>query len=771
MKKITFLWATACVCASLNAQPNMNDTSFIQLNEIVINASIAGNDAPLTLNTIPRKEITLYGNNGTYPEILRNIGGVYATSDAGNYGDAKINIRGFKQDNISVMLNGLPLSGVRSGSLFWNNWLGLTEATQTIQVQKGVGQSMLSGNALGGSINIITRPAGQPRSGSVAFNLTDYGQYKLNLSLASGELKNGWAFAFVGSHTWGDGYVDMTSVNSWSYFLTASKYFNPQHTLVLNIMGSPERHEQRNQKLSNAEVAAYGLRYNKNWGYDKGEAKTINANKYHKPYITLDWYFTPSINLNIATTAYFTIGDGGGLWTEWAKTSGRSIINHRTAGGQIDWNSVRVDNVTAGQSLNILSDYLAGNTSAGLKSTANRTLNDEWDWLSGFHYQYFYSWQHEQITDLLGGDHWYENYAQNSLAGLAGRDPIKRVGDYVRLNNGSKDHSLSLFTQVTHRSERLNAFAGGLLMANFYQRWDKYNYIDNTNSEVATGIGGNIKAGITYKLSPAHQLYLNGGVYSRVPYSGSYFSQNNNNITSNVGNEWNFMGEAGYKFESEKAQLNLNGYYAYWKNRTLLSNPYRALDEQEIRYMIKGLDAQHLGVELNYDQQIATWLGVSAFGSLGYWQWKNDVNATVYDPYSGQPVETIQVYADGLFVGDAPQTQFGAAANLRFFNTLECRFEYRYNARMYANFDPAGRTNPDDRAQPYRLPEAHIASLFINYSFKLGPVTPQLFFSCNNLFDSHHIERGDDGAAHDLNTFRGFWGYGRTMQAGIRVGF
>ncbi len=779
-KKVLFSVLAMGIGTLANAQVKA-DTSAVMLREVVIDASMAQRDAPLTLNTIKRSEISLYNGGGTYPEVLRNIGGVYATSETGSYGDAKINIRGFKQENFSVLLNGLPLSGIRSGSMFWNNWLGLTDATQAIQVQKGVGQSMLAGNALGGSINIITRPAEQPLGGEASFSATDYGQYKLHLSLASGPTKSGWAVAFTGSRTWGRGYVDVTEVNSWAYFLTVSKYFNYKHALALNILGSPENHRQRSQKLSEAETGTYGLRYNKNWGYYNGAARTISANTYHRPYVTLDWYFTPSSLLNIATTAYFSMGDGGGYWTE---STGKKIINYRDGTGQIDWYGVYADNINntdskvlpdgstkAGYSKNITSDYLAGNTSAGLKSSANLQLSGQWTFSGGFHYQYFYSWQNEKITDLLGGQYWYEDYGKNSLAGWAGRNPVKYVGDYIRLDNGSNDHSLSLFGQFNQRSEHFNAFIGGLFMANFYQRWDKYNYIDAINSDVAKGAGGNIKAGITYKLRPEHQLYINGGIYSRIPYSSTYFSQNNHTITKNVSNELNYMLEAGYRFERERSLFNINGYYSYWKNKAVMSDPYKATDDEEIRYMIKGLDAQHMGIELSYEQQLSSWLGLSAFGTLGHWQWKNDVDATVYDPYTGAARDTIRVYADGLMVGDAPQTQLGVAATFRFFKTLECRFEYRYNARMYANFEPSGRNTPNDREQPYRLPETQLAAIYLNYAFRIGPVRPQVFFSCNNLFNATYIERGDDGTGHDQESFRGYWGAGRNMQMGLRVKF
>ena len=76
---------------------------------------------------------------------------------------------------------------------------------------------------------------------------------------------------------------------------------------------------------------------------------------------------------------------------------------------------------------------------------------------------------------------------------------------------------------------------------------------------------------------------------------------------------------------------------------------------------MSGLDAFHYGGELEAFYKFGRFLHLDLFASLGEWKWKNDVSATIYDQYSGQPLQTINVYADGLHVGDAPQTQVGAS--------------------------------------------------------------------------------------------------------------
>lgn len=337
----------------LSAQSSqVSDTVNVHLlNEMVVTASQIDDRAPVMSQTLRSKEISDYLSTKTYPEVLRNIGGVYATSESGSYGDAKINIRGFRQENFTVMLNGVPLSGFRSGSLFWNNWIGLTDATYHIQLQKGIGESMLAANSMGGTINILTRPAEQEAARSLAFQTTDYGLNNLRLSLHTGEMANGWALSFVGSRTEGEGYVAATPVDSWGYFLNLRKRINPQHSLLFTLLGSPEKHGQRSQKLSQTEVEKYGLDYNKNWGFYKGKINTVSANFYHKPYGSATHFFTLSDHALLSNTLYLSSGNGGGQWTETA--GGAKITNTLDETGQIDWDAVVAANKANGQALNI----------------------------------------------------------------------------------------------------------------------------------------------------------------------------------------------------------------------------------------------------------------------------------------------------------------------------------------------------------------------------------------------------------------------------------
>lgn len=742
----------------------------------------SSNSSPLRLSTISHDKIASRATARTYPELIKYIPGIYATSESGSYGDARINIRGFRQENISVLLNGIPISGLTSGSMFWNNWMGLADATYAIQVQKGVGGSMLSDNSVGGTINIITASTSDRFRTSGGAHVTDYGTGKGYLSIDTGELGRGWSASLLASYVGGSGYVDRTNVDSWSYMLNVSKRIGKRNTLLFTALGSPERHEQRSTKLSLEEVRTYGLKYNKNWGYRDGKAYNLNKNNYFKPYFTLQHIYSGE-RLTMNNSVYLAIGNGGGRWSE---SKGQPISSYRTADGLVDWEAAMAANsastglpsagateeqARAGSAVNILSDYLAGHTQAGAVVSGTCRFSENWQLEAGAHYQYYSTWENERITDLLGGAYWYEDYENNSIAGLAGRNPVKQVGDYVRTDNGKVTHHATLYASGNWKSGKWDIRLGASVFAAWTRRWDKYNYTgDDIWSKTASGTGFSTKGGILFKPARSHFIYLNGGIYSRLPYPGTYFASGNNTISRNVRNERNFLSELGYRFVHARGSVEATVYYAYWKNKTLMSDPYQQIDDvEDVKYMITGLDALHYGLEIEAGYRFTRWMNLSAYASLGHWTWQNDVSANIYDNYTGAVAGTVNVYSAGLPVGDAPQTQAGAVLEIDFLRNFRFTADWQFNDRMYADFDPEGRTDPEDRAPSYRIPGYHLVNASVSWTGNIGKrLDLTIFVNGSNLLDTFYIERGQDGSGHDLETFRGFWGFGRNFNFGLR---
>ena len=763
-------------------------TDTLTLREVVVNASFSSpRNSPLRLTTIDSETLQSRAASRTYPELLKAIPGVYATAETGSYGDAKFNIRGFSQENIAVLLNGIPISGLTSGNMFWNNWMGLADATYSIQLQKGVGASMLSDGSVGGSVNIITTTSEDRFGVNAGMYASHYGTYKGYVSISSGLLPKGWTVSAMASYVGGRGYVDATDVSAFSYMLNVSKRIGKEHTLLFTALGSPERHDQRSQRLSWEEVRKYGRSYNKNWGMRNGKAYNISQNNYFKPYFTLQ-HIWDGERLSMRNSAYLAIGKGGGRWTETVP-DGRSILSHMSD-GQIDWAAVENTNLTGADltlpadapsgiaATNILSDFMAGHTQAGAISSAEYRLHPRWTIGAGLHYQYYSTWENERITDLLGADYWYEDYAGKSLSGLAGRNPYKTVGDYIRTDNGKVTHHGTLYLTAVYNSEKLNANLGVSGFGSINRRWDKYNYTGTDIwSDVAKGLGASVKGGVLWKPAYGHSLYANGGWYSRLPYPSVWFSSGSNEITEDVCNEQNILGELGYRFVWNRGGLEVTGYAAYWKNKSMMSDPYKQADAiGATKYMVTGLDALHYGAEADAFYAPADWVRLSAYASVGDWRWKNDVEAVIYDNYSDNQVDKIGVYSDGLPVGGAPQTQVGAAVHFDIPAGFSVDVDWNYNDRMYAEFDPVTRKSADDRTPAYRIPAYHLLGATVQWSGAIPRADNPfcrltVFLTGSNLLDAMYIERGKDGKKHDLSTFAGYWGFGRNFSLGLRVAF
>ncbi len=752
----------------------------ISLGEVAIISHYARErETPIAMTNIKPEIIENQMGNQDYPELMKLVPGVYATKLGGGTGDSRISIRGFQQENIALLLNGVPVGSVENGLVYWSNWAGLGDATQTIQVQRGLGASRIALNSVGGSINIITRASENEKGGSVRFSTSDYGNKKTTISLSTGKTENGFAATFLGSYTKGPGYVDATSVNAWAYFLNISKQINDRQSIVFTALGAPERHGQRTYGLTLEEYERYGNKYNPNWGMFNGEVLSLAENFYHKPQLALNHYLSFDKGM-LSSSVYFSSGTGGGHFSE----SFMSIpaLSFRK-NNQIDWDAIYLQNQTHNDSTQladgtyvngfskiIRTNYLAEHVWAGALVNLNYKLSDRLSLISGLHYRYFKSNLREEISDLMGGDFWVDTYAW-ALAGVAGRQQIKGVGDIINVDNDARVDIGSYFLQLEYKWNDLSFFAASTLSGHKYKRTDRINYVGNTDSEVVTKGGFDAKIGGNYNLNPFHNLYLNLGYFSKAPYFKFVYANFSNAVVENLTNEKISGAELGYGFRKRLSSLNFNLYYTLWEDKSLLSRENIQLDENhQTRALIRGLNAVHKGVELEGATALLHNLDIGVTASLGDWKWTNDVKAELYNN-DQVLIDSTTVYSDGLWVGDAPQIQVGAFGEYKLPIGLTINATWLYFDRIYANFDPSVRNNPEDREQPYRIPGYHTVDLHLLYDFNVGNLKSTAGLSVYNLSGKESIMRGEDGLTHDLDTFTGYWSPGRTFNFSLRISF
>ena len=758
------------------------EPAIVELDGVkIISSFVTERTTPVAISNIKSRTIEQKTGNQDYPEILKMTPGIYATKEGGGSGDDRLSLRGFQQENVSLLLNGVPVSSMENGLVYWSNWTGLTDATEAIQVQRGIGASRVAMNSVGGTINIITKSTSAEAGGTLRYSISDYGNSKTSMSFSTGKMKNGTSLTFLGSHTVGPGYVDATYVNGWAYFLSLSREFGKKHRIVLTAMGAPERHGQRNYGMSQTDFEKFGVKYNKNWGEYNGKTLSLSENFYHKPQINLNHYWNITSKTFLATSAYVSFGKGGGRYTE-VFNYGKPTWDYRK-NNQIDFDAVFLTNstntdsttladgsVVKGYSKNILTNYKADHYWVGLLSSLTLDVNENLKITTGIHLRNFKSHLYEVVDDLMGGNLWVEQYAW-SLAGVNGREQIKETGDVINVDNYSMISYGNIFGQAEYKLGKLTTFIASTISGTHYRREDPYNYPEYPLSEPVNKAGFDIKSGVGYKVGKHGNMYGNVGFYSREPYYKFVYVNFSNAIATNLVNEKITSAEAGYTYESGKIVTRINIYYTLWKDKSLLSRENIQLADNTLsRSLVRGLNALHKGVEAEISYTPLHNLTLAATVSLGNWEWQNDVAASIYND-NQVLVDSIMVYTKGLYVGDAPQTQLGFSAEYHTFDGFRFSADWVFYDRLYANFDPVNRNNPDDRSQPYRIPSYSLVDLYAGYDIKVKQFPVSLQVACQNVFNKQTIIRGDDGAGHDLESFSGFWSLGRTFNVSAKISF
>jgi iron complex outermembrane receptor protein len=115
-------------------------------------------ETPVAYTQVDKMQITSELGSQDIPMVLNATPSVYATMGGGGAGDARINVRGFNQRNIAIMINGVPVNDMENGWVYWSNWDGVGDASQSIQMQRGLSSVNLATPAIGGTMNIITDP-------------------------------------------------------------------------------------------------------------------------------------------------------------------------------------------------------------------------------------------------------------------------------------------------------------------------------------------------------------------------------------------------------------------------------------------------------------------------------------------------------------------------------------------------------------------------------------------------------------------------------------
>ena len=492
------------------------------LTEVEVVADVAlTRETPVAFSTIQPKEIREELASRDIPMILNKTPGVYATQQGGGDGDARINIRGFNQRNLAVMIDGIPVNDMENGWVYWSNWFGLDAVTRNIQVQRGLGASKLALPSVGGTMNIISSGIETKLGGVIKQELGSDGFMRTSVGVTSGQLKGGWGITFAGSYKQGAGWVDETWTKGWFYYLKIDKKWG-RHITSLTAMGAPQQHAQRSYKQliktfdetyadqrgidTNDGRPSYGIKYNANWGYInrweyaengeriyKAEPERLpqSLNYYHKPLFSLRDFWRIHDQLYFSNILYASIGQGGGTGTfssDKFGNVGSSTFDKDITTGLINYQPKYDANMTdpKGQSLGILRSSINNHYWYGLLSTLNWSISESFDFSSGIDIRTYKGEHYGRIYDLLGGSYFLNNsnFNHNQF------EPLNE-GDKIYYNYDSKVRWGGLFALLEFKNEKWNVFINLTGALSGYQRLDYFRRKDLTlNNTTYTEVVG-----------------------------------------------------------------------------------------------------------------------------------------------------------------------------------------------------------------------------------------------------------------------------------------
>ena len=806
------------------------------LQEVVVTSGVIDvakvRETPVAVSTIRASEIALKIGNQEFPEIMNKTPGVYATKQGGGYGDSRISLRGFDQRNTSFLINGQPVNDMENGWVYWSNWQGLSDVASGIQLQRGLGASRLAVPSVGGTVSIFTNAASKKQGGSVMQVAGNNGYLKTTASYNTGKNDKGWATSFLLSRWQGDGYIQNTSGEGYTYFLSVG--YAPddsKHDLNFTFLGAGQWHHQRDVWVSIRDYQNFGSEgidrtWNSNGGTLNGEEFNMRRNFYNKPLATFNWDYQISDNVKLATSLYGSAGRGGGTGprgnnyrnstsdilpfrkdlTEHYLENGRGS---RNPDGTINYDAIVAHNQQEAQpysgDISGFGGQLIGsngfrNDGVSREILVRRASMNSHDWVGaisnleidsgkfkysiGVDLRSYTGYHYRVLNNLMGLDGYYSTGNKNSAGQIINTTVEANPFQSTGLKNGAKIDYFNIgyvgWQGVNglieyNDDEKLTAVIQAGLSNQSFQREDLFDQPANPLSDTQNQGGGYIKGGANLNLNEKSNVFFNAGVISRQPQFGTVFPNYANNINEDLQNEEIRSVELGYGFTSSKLNVNVNLYSTTWGNRFVtrsLSNQQGVDGSAQFR----NIDVVHNGIEFEGTYRPTSQLTLRGMLSIGDWRYTKDFSAELFDDQQ-QSIGTGTLYTKDAKVGDAAQftSYFEADYRLGIFNV---DLGYRFVDGLYADYSitDSAFTQPDNDGA-LQLPSYGLVDGGVTVNIGKGV---SFRANVNNLFDTVYIAESNSNihATSTSQTWNGidtrnsvWFGFGRTWNASLKYRF
>jgi hypothetical protein len=662
--------------------------SVVGLSALEVLASRADEKTPVAHTTVEKADIEFRLGSQDLPMSLNLTPSVYATQQGGGAGDARINVRGFNQRNVAVMINGVPQNDMENGWVYWSNWDGVADVAQSIQMQRGLSAVNLAAPSIGGTMNIITDPTSHQRGGRYKQEVGAGGFLKSTLTYNTGLISDKFALSGTVVRKTGEGVIDKLWTDAWAYYFGASYQANENNRFELYAVGAPQRHGQNLYKQNlgayDAEFAEsvegydvtalgddgqfkdVGRTFNQNWSpvdpaytgkqywymygantVDRHDPNFINEreNFFHKPLVNVNHFLTLNDKTRVSSVFYWSGGSGGGTGTygriptmdadgnlgddDYKFYYGRSPWTR-------DWNALIAMNSGTDDVVYVDKRAISRETgqSVGiLRNSINR--QNTYGLISKLHID---------VSDelkLQAGIDWRTAGIEHAreVRDLMGGDFYmdfaddnspdgKRVGlgDIIAYHNETTVDWLGTFVQGNYTSGPLSTYGmvGVSKIAYTYQ--DHFTVADE--KIVADPISTlQWKGGAMYDVTDDISVYGNFGIVEKPPIMDNviYFD---GTVASDPTNEKFVSSEAGVNYSANNVAVKVSAYNTDWKDRNLtksVTSGQGSSGDTDVIFL-SGINQNHKGVEVEATTQVLDLLRLDASVSVGTWKFAGDAD-------------------------------------------------------------------------------------------------------------------------------------------------
>ncbi|OYU84800.1 MAG: TonB-dependent receptor [Flavobacterium sp. BFFFF2] len=545
----TLAFSLLLLGTAVQAQQTPDSLATQQLDDVLVSALRVKSKTPVSFSNVSKAELAPRNLGQDIPVLLQYLPSVVTTSDAGTgIGYTGLRVRGSDATRVNVTINGVPYNDAESQGVYWVNMPDFASSVQNLQLQRGVGSSTNGSGAFGASLNVLTDTQSAPMT-EISNSAGSFNTHKHTLKFSTGLLPSGIELAGRLSSINSQGYVDRAFSNLKSYFLQATYVGKTSQIKALAFGGK----EQTYQAWYGVDGATMGQTRTYNFA---GIYTDANGNTQFYDNQT-DNYFQNHYQLH---------------WSEsWSKRWKSHVGVHYTKGKGF---------YEEYQAADVLANYGIADVNLGAGNTITQSDLIRQKWLDNDFYGAIYSAQyHDNQNDLTigGGHNVYEGAHYGKVKWVQAAATFDSNGHYYDFFGRKTDTNLYAKYNRT--------LSNGLqLYADLQLR--KVHYLTDgvfTGTADDSFLFFNPKAGLSYLLTSKSLLYASYAHANREPNRTDY---ENGTAKPEMMDDY----ELGWRYETAKTRLNVNGYFMYYRNQLILTgaldnvgNPIRANSDRSYR--------------------------------------------------------------------------------------------------------------------------------------------------------------------------------------------